>query len=114
MFFGNIVGNIPRYVFGLHPIHNELDVVITSHALHDNEVPIVYKPVCSLGSPHSVCVDVQLQTAKAHKFSSGPGKLFSHNLTSDSDSEPSKRLKNGLTGKFPRDLGHHQTFGPIL
>ena len=64
------------------------------------------------------CTDLQVllqsRTAKARKFSSQPGTLFGHNLSSDSDSEPSKKPKNGLNGNFPRDLGHRQNFGPIL
>ena len=61
-----------------------------------------------------LCSCVQSWTAKAHKFSSGPGKLFSHNLSSDLDLEPSKKLKNGLAGNFPWDLQCCQNFGPIL
>ena len=47
----------PRYVFGLHPICNELDVMIALHALDDGGIPIVYKPICSLRSLHSIHVD---------------------------------------------------------
>ena len=63
---------------------------------------------CLVVVPHTVVDSQSLQVLQWAR------KLFSHNLSSDSDLKPSKKLKNGLAGKFPQDLGHCQNLGPIL